>query len=83
MSRIGLKFSQMILHTSTSKMMNNLPFLLVVLHKPTLWPSTFKATCIGILFCLNIHKQIAYHQAGLENIIELIKEINFSILVRA
>ena len=40
MSRIGLKFSQMILHTSTSKMMNNLPFLLVVLHKPTLWPST-------------------------------------------
>ena len=41
MSRIGLKFSQMILHTSTSKMMNNLPFLLVVLHKPTLWPSTF------------------------------------------
>ena len=43
MSRIGLKFSQMILHTSTSKMMNNLPFLLVVLHKPTLWPSTFKA----------------------------------------
>ena len=42
MSRIGLTFSQMILHTSTSKMMNNLPFLLVVLHKPTLWPSTFK-----------------------------------------
>ena len=41
MSRIGLKFSQMILHTSTSKIMNNLPFLLVVLHKPTLWPSTF------------------------------------------
>ena len=46
MSRIGLKFSQMILHTSTSKMMNNLPFLLVVLHKPTLWPSTFKKICI-------------------------------------
>ena len=45
--------------------------------------SYYKATCIGILFCLNIHKQIAYHQAGLENIIELIKEINFSILVRA
>ena len=42
MSRIGLKFSEMILHTSTSKMMNNLPFILVVLHKPTLWPSTFK-----------------------------------------
>ena len=41
MSRIGLKFSQMILHTLTSKLMNNLPFLLVVLHKPTLWPSTF------------------------------------------
>ena len=46
MSRIGLKFSQMILHTSTSKMMNNLPFLLVVLHKPTLWPSTFKASTV-------------------------------------
>ena len=43
MSRIGFEiFLQMILHTSTSKMMNNLPFLLVVLHKPTLWPSTFK-----------------------------------------
>ena len=52
MSRIGLKFSQMILHTSTSKMMNNLPFLLVVLHKPTLWPSTFNVyvhVCTAII----------------------------------
>ena len=28
-------------------MMNNLPFLLVVLHKPTLWPSTFNPNCTG------------------------------------
>ena len=28
--------------------MNNLPFLLVVLHKPTLWPSTFKNFEIGV-----------------------------------
>ena len=52
MSRIGLKFSQMILHTSTSKMMNNLPFLLVVLHKPTLWPSTFKVPISGAFMVL-------------------------------
>ena len=32
----------MILHTETSKLMYNLCFLLVVLHKPTLLPSTFQ-----------------------------------------
>ena len=41
MSAFGLKFSQMILHTETSKLMYNWPFLFVVLHKPTLLPSTF------------------------------------------
>ena len=43
MCPFGLKFSQMILHTETSKLMYNWSFLFVVLHKPTLLPSTFKA----------------------------------------
>ena len=44
MSPFGLKFSQMILHTETSKLMYNWASSLnVVLHKPTLLPSTFKA----------------------------------------
>ena len=42
----GLKFSQMILHTETSKLMYNWYFLFVVLHKPTLLPSTFKRLII-------------------------------------
>ena len=41
MSQFGLKFSQMILHTETSKLMYNWSFLFEVLHKPTLLPSTF------------------------------------------
>ena len=41
MSPFGLKFSQMILHTETSKLMYNWSFLFVVLHKPTLLPSIF------------------------------------------
>ena len=41
MSLFGLKFSQMILHTETSKLMYNWSFLFEVLHKPTLLPSTF------------------------------------------
>ena len=39
-SLFGLKFSQMILHTETSKLMCNFSFLCVVLHKPILLPST-------------------------------------------
>ena len=42
MSPFGLKFSQMILPTETSKLMYNRSFFFVVLHKPTLLPSTFK-----------------------------------------
>ena len=42
-SQFGLKFSQMILHTETSKLMYNWYFLFVVLHKPTFLPSTFKS----------------------------------------
>ena len=42
MSPFGLKFSQMILHTETSKLVYNWSFLFEVLHKPTLLPSTFK-----------------------------------------
>ena len=36
MSPFGLKFSQMIFHTETSKLMYNWSFLFVVLHKPTM-----------------------------------------------
>ena len=43
MSPFGLQFSQMILHTETSKLMYSWSFLYVVLHKPTLLPSTFNA----------------------------------------
>ena len=42
MNPFGLKFSQMILCTETSKLMYNSYFLFVVLHKPTLSLSTFK-----------------------------------------
>ena len=42
MSPFGLKFSQMILHTETSTLMYNWSFICVVLHKPTVLPSTFK-----------------------------------------
>ena len=42
MGPFGLKFSQMILHTETSKLMYNWSFLFVILYKPTLLPSTFK-----------------------------------------
>ena len=43
-SPFGFKFSQMILHTETSKPMYNWSFLFLVLHKPTLLPSTFKTS---------------------------------------
>ena len=38
-------------------MMNNLPFLLVVLHKPTLWPSTFN------------HSKVSYRIKGDKHLI--------------
>ena len=44
MSPIGLKFSQTILPTETSKLIYNWSCLFEVLHKPTLLPSTFKLT---------------------------------------
>ena len=56
MSPFGLKFSQMILHTETSKLIYNWSFLFVVLHKPTLLPSTFKwiaELCSVQLLCHN------------------------------
>ena len=52
-SPFGLKFSQMILNTETSNLMYNWSFLLGVLHKPTLLPSTFKSKLI-------IHKQLSF-----------------------
>ena len=56
MSPFGLKFSQMILNTETSKLMYNWSFLFEVLHKPTLLPSTFKVRKrnINIYSLLNI-----------------------------
>ena len=53
MSLFELKFSQMILHTETSKLMYNWSFRFVVLHKPILLPSTFKG--VLKLLCLQIH----------------------------
>ena len=52
MSPFGLRFSQMILHIETSKLMYiflDWFFLFVVLHKPTLLPSTFKGNKILLL----------------------------------
>ena len=40
--RLGWNFWQMILNRETCKLMYNWSFLCVVLHKPTLLPSTFK-----------------------------------------
>ena len=54
MSPFGLKFSQMILHTETSKLMYNWSFLFVDLHKPTLLPSAFNPLKT-IWFCYNTH----------------------------
>ena len=47
MTPFGLKFSQMILHTETRKLMYNWSFLFVVLHKPKLLPSTFNWVSAG------------------------------------
>ena len=52
MSLFGLKFSQMILHTETSKLMYNWSFLFEVLHKPTFLPSTFKRVySLDLMIC--------------------------------
>ena len=56
MSPFGLKFSQMILHTETSKLMYNWSFLFIVLHKPTLLPSTFNSAFTHGLFKKNREK---------------------------
>ena len=55
-SPFGLKFSQMILHTETSKLVYNWSFLFVVLHKPTLLPSTFNTnSSTKTTFVININ----------------------------
>ena len=55
MSPFGLKYSQMILHAETSKLMYNWSFLFEVLHKPTLLPSSFNtkisAVHLSIIVC--------------------------------
>ena len=62
MSQFGLKFSQMILHTQTNKLMYNWSFLFEVLHKPTLLPSTFNLLFMYIkselLSSMNAFQQI-------------------------
>ena len=62
MSPFGLKFSQMILHTETSKLMYNWSFLFEVLHKPTVLPSTFK-TCIVIVTVIIIKYKLHFKLA--------------------
>ena len=53
MSLFGLKYSQMILHTETSKLlMYSWSFLFVVLHKPTLLPSTFNLVLTQVYYKL-------------------------------
>ena len=56
MSPFGLKFSQMILHTETSKLIYNWPFLFVVLHKPTLLPSTLIKRVLKLHFCADFNE---------------------------
>ena len=70
MSPFGLKFSQMILHTETSKLMYNWSFLFVVLHKPTLFNplplkagyrnhyrlSVLKGSMIQLTLCIDVTK---------------------------
>ena len=61
MSLFGLKFSQMILHTETSKLMYNWSLLFEVLHKPTLLPSTFKVTTQIDNHEIDNHEVISFH----------------------
>ena len=58
MSPFGLKFSQMILHTETSKLMYNWSFLFEVLHKPTLLPSTFNFNESWLYTTLSVKRNI-------------------------
>ena len=62
MSPFGLKLSQMILHTETSKLMYNQSSLFVVLHKPTLLPSTFNESWLVYIFhtAVSINSQNRY-----------------------
>ena len=62
MSPFGLKFTQMILHTETSKLMYNWSFPFVVLHKPTLLPSTFnQLTLFYECWCNGLLKYVSFH----------------------
>ena len=65
-SPFGLKFSQMILHTETSKLMYNWSFLFVVLHKPTLLPSTFNESRNGWLGNCLWKEFIPFHYGSVE-----------------
>ena len=72
MSLFGLKFSQMILHTETSKLMYNWSFLFEVLHKPTLLPCTFNCYhLVGFLKCAFVMNVF------IESAIRYIKQVIF------
>ena len=64
MSPFGLKFSHMILHTETSKLMYNWSFLFEVLHKPTLLLSTFNSYVASTYTIMKIHT-MHLHEFGL------------------
>ena len=53
----------MILHTETSKLMYNWSFLFVVLHKPTLLPSTFKVP--NTLYLVVVHPEVLLQEGFL------------------
>ena len=61
MSPIGLKFSQMILHTETSKLMYNWSFLFVVLHNAwTQWVTLLKRSSNGGNLHENVEKEFKW-----------------------
>ena len=66
-SPFGLQFSQMILHTETSTLMYNWSFLFVVLHKPTLLPSTFKHIVVRIEFCWILGARWSFERRDISN----------------
>ena len=59
MSLFELNFLQMILQTEASKLMYNWSFLCLVLHKPTLLPSTFKCRKEIHTLCKHSEREIS------------------------
>ena len=82
MSPFRLKFSQMILHTKTSKLIYHWSFLFVVLHKPTLLPSTFNLfnAFKQFLYFLQIFARLSILPGNLHNSWEKELPVYFSSL---